>query len=309
MPDYMASLVIFGAILAIFLSTWSSVLSQQTGFEDQEKMYMTGKHTTNFLVSTPGYPEDWNSSTVQIPGFASSDNVLQEGKIDEFQGISYEKQRRLLQAPDFYLELRNSNNSQVIMSAGKLHSDASTVIPFERSVIFNATESWIGPQLFAPFNKEPGLEDVEYGYHFQIQEGSETIGNSFSSVEIKVETGSPDIFGGTGEEDLVRAGVDKDGDGDLDRNLTEDVDEWNIQDGGSKLKIGFGGSKYTDTEAGDEIVIQIENLSNPDSPGEYDVKSQTSGDGNWQSDTFIVGDAGSTSYSQRNAIMRLIVWK
>ncbi|MDY6774124.1 MAG: hypothetical protein SVS85_02890, partial [Candidatus Nanohaloarchaea archaeon] len=80
MPDYLASVVVFGILITMFLSSWNAVLSNQTVFAQGEQMRFSGLHTTTFLVSTPGYPENWEDPGVEVvvPGFASPDHVLQE---------------------------------------------------------------------------------------------------------------------------------------------------------------------------------------------------------------------------------------
>lgn len=141
MPDYMGSLLVFGIILTIFLSSWNSVLNDQTEFKQEEDMRFQGTYTTTFLVSTPGYPNDWNSSNVMIPGFARPDHVLQSEKLEEFRDISYERQSRLLKAEEYYLKIYNETG--IISSGGqkleygKNYSDASTVVPFTRTVQVN----------------------------------------------------------------------------------------------------------------------------------------------------------------------------
>lgn len=141
MPDYLASLLIFGILLTIFLSSWNSVLSDQTEFQKEDQLRRQGSYTTTFLVTTPGYPEDWNSSNVEIPGFAEPDNVLQAEKLEEFRSLSYQKQKVLLQAPDFYMTVENETSVLELNGAeleyGQDYSGAGTVFPFTRNVRVN----------------------------------------------------------------------------------------------------------------------------------------------------------------------------
>ncbi len=107
MPDYIASILVFGVLLSIFLFSWNSVLSDQTGFAEERSVRRQAVHTTTFLVSTPGYPADWEKPgvDVQVPGFADPDHVLQEDKLEEFGELDYSRQKELVQARDFQLEL------------------------------------------------------------------------------------------------------------------------------------------------------------------------------------------------------------
>lgn len=128
-----------------------------------------------------------------------------------------------------------------------------------------------------------GASGVEMEVRFEIQPGSPTIGNSLNSVEIDIGSGSPDMFTGTDQADVVTLGVDTDGDGTVDDDISGDVDAWTVSDGGSTLKVGLSGAAYTNPQAGEVIVLVVEDVDNPPSPGTYDAEVQTSGDGNWQS--------------------------
>lgn len=128
---------------------------------------------------------------------------------------------------------------------------------------------------------DAGATGVEMRVNLTIKPGSSTIGNSLNSLEVVFTSGSPDYFSGTGPADARTVGVDTDGDGSIDVDLSGDLDGWTVTDGGSRLKVGFTGAAYTNPQAGESILLVLDGLSNPASPGTYDVKLQTSGDGNW----------------------------
>lgn len=113
MPDFFASLVVFGVILVIFLSTWNSVLDNQIGYAQEEKIDLRATHTTAFLVTTPGFPENWEEDGVEpeIPGFATPSNILQMEKLEAFSEFDYADQRRLLQTRNFYMDIELSDGS------------------------------------------------------------------------------------------------------------------------------------------------------------------------------------------------------
>jgi FlaG/FlaF family flagellin (archaellin) len=129
-------------------------------------------------------------------------------------------------------------------------------------------------------DKSAGATNVSYRINFTIQSGSNTIGNSLNSVELEVTTGTPNMFSGTGEANLKQVIVDQNSDGTIDQQISSDVNGWNVQNGGSKLKITFTGSAYT-ANADDSVIVIFDGVTNPTSPGVYDLKAQTSGDGNW----------------------------
>jgi uncharacterized protein YegL len=59
------------------------------------------------LVDFPGYPADWNSSTVKALGLAKNANILDESKITNLFALSYENVRSLLAAKpfDYYINI------------------------------------------------------------------------------------------------------------------------------------------------------------------------------------------------------------
>lgn len=143
MPDFMASMLVFGLMLSVFLASWNLVLSSQTNDFSQSVSLLQASNTATFLVSTPGYPDNWeeDSTDVKIIGFASPDHVLQESKLKEFREIDYEKQKTLLQAGNFYMSVENETGIISLdgspLEFGTDYSSASTVIPNKRNIQLN----------------------------------------------------------------------------------------------------------------------------------------------------------------------------
>lgn len=152
MPDFMGSLLVFSVVITIFMFSWNSVESNQRQFSVEDQMRQDAYYTTTFLVSTPGYPENWNNSTVEIPGFASeADNVISAQKLREFRNVSYERQKSLLGSRNFYLSFRN--DTKVIeldsekLEYGQKPVNASTVVPFTRSVLVDKSGSNVDAEM------------------------------------------------------------------------------------------------------------------------------------------------------------------
>lgn len=142
MPDFLASLLVFAVIISIFLYSWNTVLSNQDKFSEEDSMRTEAYYTTTFLVTTSGHPEDWTNETVRIPGFASSENVVEAAKLEEFRDISYDRQRDLLQAGNFRLVFEDRENEVLELDGeplefGEEPDGASTVVPMTRNVLVN----------------------------------------------------------------------------------------------------------------------------------------------------------------------------
>lgn len=148
---------------------------------------------------------------------------------------------------------------------------------------------WAGNRdaLIQPADDRAGATDVTYRVNFTIRPGSDTVGNSLNSVYVEVTSGSPDMFSNTQMSDLDQVVIDENSDGTIDREITSDVDAWQPQNGGSALKIGFTGSAYT-ADADDSIIVVFEGVDNPNTAGSYDVRAETSGDGNYHYGTIEI---------------------
>jgi hypothetical protein len=97
------------------------------------------------------------------------------------------------------------------------------------------------------------------------------------------------MFSNTEQADLKQVGVDEDSTGSIDKEITADVDGWQVQNGGTALDIGFSGSAYTASEK-DSIIVIFEGVDNPTSSGRYNIRAETSGDGNWHYGTIRITD-------------------
>lgn len=150
MPDFMASLTIFAVLIAVFLFSWNSIVSG--GSQNSAEM-LQARHTSTFLVSTEGYPQNWEKDSVEvkIPGFAEKDHVMSAEKLREFREKSYDRQKELLQASDFYMELRNDTTVLELDGAdityGKDYENASQIYPIRRSVLYNKSGDLVDAKL------------------------------------------------------------------------------------------------------------------------------------------------------------------
>lgn len=135
-------------------------------------------------------------------------------------------------------------------------------------------------------NSKAGATDVKYRVNFTIQPGSRAVGSNLGNMNLEVTTGSPDMFSNTQLDDVIVAGVDTDSDGTIDRDLTNDLDTWDVQDGGSALHIGLDAT-YTQ-DGGDSVILIFDGVTNPKAPGDYDLRAETNSDNNWHNGTITI---------------------
>lgn len=120
---------------------------------------------------------------------------------------------------------------------------------------------------------DAGVAD-EHRFRIEVEPGSPTAGNSLNQLRVEYPDGV-DAGGVTGS-DVERVGVDMDGDGVLEADAMVDVDGLSTSDGGSTLTVGFGGNH--NLEVGDWIVLDVDDVEDPASPGEYAVSVNVNGD-------------------------------
>ncbi|MFB6088389.1 MAG: hypothetical protein ABEK36_01270 [Candidatus Aenigmatarchaeota archaeon] len=120
--------------ITIFLLTIVTVHTHQTNIykkiERQEEMlfYEEIMSVTDTLMLSEGYPQNWNSSNVQVIGLASTPNNLNKTKVQRFLGLDYEKVKSGLGFgnKEFYFEMRNKTG--IIGSVGnKDYNNSKTI--------------------------------------------------------------------------------------------------------------------------------------------------------------------------------------
>lgn len=150
MTDFMASVAIFGAILTLFITMWSLGVDSQQTFDREELLRQQAERTADFFVTTEGYPNNWeeNDVEVRIPGFAISDNVLSQEKIEAFANLSYERQKTLTKTQNFTLKFRDADTGEILQPVEETENNpfniginplnsANTVINVDRQVAVN----------------------------------------------------------------------------------------------------------------------------------------------------------------------------
>lgn len=133
---------------------------------------------------------------------------------------------------------------------------------------------WSEDSLLGPEDLTAGATDVRYRVYFEIVD-PEMEGDSLNEVEIFVYT-DDDMFSGTDRPDLETFEVETD-DG-IEKEISDDVDSWEVGEGGSELVIGLEGDGHEEPSVGDVIVIVFDGVDNPADPGTYDVDVELNGD-------------------------------
>lgn len=132
-PDFLTSVVILGVMLSVFLVSWNSIVDAQITDQRDQELYYQGERTMKNMLNSPGSPENWNSSNVEVLGFAERPHVLNESKIEMFESMSSSKKKSLLTAIGFNLKIVGD---EVIYDIGQT-PNASQVFGFRRDALLN----------------------------------------------------------------------------------------------------------------------------------------------------------------------------
>ena len=100
--------------------------------------------------------------------------------------------------------------------------------------------------------------------------GSKSASDSLNGFTVDYSvSSSPADVSNVGQNDVVRVGIDTDGDGTIDTDVSDDLGEASVSNNGHTIKFGFGGS-YSLAE-NDTVVVEYNDTVNPDSAGTFDV--------------------------------------
>lgn len=100
--------------------------------------------------------------------------------------------------------------------------------------------------------------------------GSNLDGDSLNGFTVDYTASSnPTDVANVGQTDVVAVGIDTDGDGVIDVDVSDDLSEVSVSNNGHTLSFGFGGS-YS-LSKGDRVIVEYGNARNPDAVGTFDV--------------------------------------
>lgn len=146
--DYLMGFLIFIIVLVFSIKIIFSIVPSQ----DFQFLYNDGIHISTSLVES-GSPNDWNVSTVIVPGIADN-NRINFTKLSSFDNLSYQQTKTLFHTPNDYLFFfKNSTgllnftkcirgyNATVDNSCNPLLTliEYSSLVKFERIVILNSS--------------------------------------------------------------------------------------------------------------------------------------------------------------------------
>jgi len=150
--DITIASVIFLVAIATAFFLWNSTTETINNAENLRNLEKRGSETIEQLIRTPGVPDDWNVFTVQVPGLATEDRIINETKALAFINLlatnstDYDQNKYILGLGnyDFFLNATYLDNSQVVIdglpfAVGKKPTITKNSISLFRTTIFNDT--------------------------------------------------------------------------------------------------------------------------------------------------------------------------
>ncbi len=144
--DFAVSLVIFASVFIILVLFWSHSNDQAFAQVRLDEMQDRSIYVSDLLVRSPGSPENWTAGSVTLVGLASSEKVLDEGKVYQFTQMDYDSAKSVMDIGqyEFYFSLEYTNSSVVMVNeieavAGTYPSDAYVTVPIERHVLLDGS--------------------------------------------------------------------------------------------------------------------------------------------------------------------------
>lgn len=137
--DFVVSVVIFLMALIPLLFVWDYVNAQkqqQMLFDEAENIALS---VSDALLRTKGLPENWNTTSVNVIGLASKENILNITKVSYLLAMGssdYNMTRAILSGGyDFFLNITDLNGTSYGIIGSKPQS--RMVIPVERYCLYN----------------------------------------------------------------------------------------------------------------------------------------------------------------------------
>lgn len=140
LPDFVGSVVIFSFILMYFMIGWNGLVGDSLS-DDRAELTLGAERSLTLLLDTQGYPNNWNSSQVEVPGLRNQKGFLSARKILTMKSMAHDERTQLFrnQNHNFTLleegNIARANGTRLTFGVG--FEDAETLISLKRSVVVN----------------------------------------------------------------------------------------------------------------------------------------------------------------------------
>lgn len=134
--DLFMALIIFAILLVAIVGTWNHYLVRADERIVYGDMTIKAMQLADTLVKSPGYPDIWDESSVDIIGLAVDDRELSTDKMHNFTNMSEAaiKEKMKIKNYDFYFSLKTIDGSINITHGSNISGTQAATI--RRYVIY-----------------------------------------------------------------------------------------------------------------------------------------------------------------------------
>ena len=146
--DFMISAILFFAVVSLTYVSWNTLESKSGDFQEYKYISDRANYVTELLVRTEGYPNNWNATTVRLPGLLDSNQYISTQKLDSLSQINSSDLKSMWVIGDYGYNLTIYNSSLIHYSIGTpVDDDASQVVSKSRLVLYNDSDNMIKTNL------------------------------------------------------------------------------------------------------------------------------------------------------------------
>lgn len=138
--DLLLAMMVFIIIVLLISHTWNGVSVRAQDWEDRMEMQRRAYVASAFLIMSPGYPSNWNESTVKVLGLTTREqNVIDSSKFSEMQSMSGSKIKELLNIEEYslYINLSYYGGSSIGDVGTPPTENATEITSIDSYVVYN----------------------------------------------------------------------------------------------------------------------------------------------------------------------------
>jgi hypothetical protein len=119
-------------LFSIFLFNYSSTeIDDYISMRDMQNLAVL---STDSIIRSPGFPNDWNHTNVRSLGLADEENVINYSKMMELSQVDYFLAKTLLtqRIYEFYINITEFNGTSIMIYGNDDTSSSATILPYTR---------------------------------------------------------------------------------------------------------------------------------------------------------------------------------
>ncbi len=143
--DMAISILIFFSAMTALMFTWNYITAQNLEQFEISNAESQALRISDSLVRTQGIPVNWESGNPSVLGLASSENILDDAKIEALLAMDYNSVKSLLGIEGYQLYLaliyanstiaKTANGTQA--EFGMQHVNEKIIVPVDRYCLYN----------------------------------------------------------------------------------------------------------------------------------------------------------------------------